>query len=112
MYEVEIVNDTDGYIRSIIELLRSYAKDSYAKEHVAPLVAQKSTLPNHLYEDMGFASRAEMHTYMSEHFPNLAAKKPKEIRWKKYLYDLIGKRAPACFNCPDEDLCHSCDKLN
>lgn len=52
---------------------------------------------NHLYQDLGFKSRVEMGKYMKCHFPKLAERKPLDKLWKKFIYDSIGRIAPACF---------------
>lgn len=76
---------------------------------LADVIAQKSTRMNHLYQDMGFKSRSEMSEFMARHYPKLAEKKPKEIRWKKFLYDCIEETAPACEYCKDIENCFSCE---
>ncbi len=92
----------------IFALLSEYAIDTSSRENEARLIAKKSVLMNHLYYDLGFKNRKEMHAFMTKHFPSLAAKKPKEKLWKKYLYDLIGEIAPACYECGDQDGCFKC----
>lgn len=88
--------------------LQNYAADEMAREHIAPFIAQKSLEMNHLYEDLGFKSRSQMGAYMAFHFPKLAKIKPKEKLWKKFIYDEIGKVAPACVSCKDQEHCFSC----
>jgi len=92
----------------IKELLVTHAVDSYSREELAPLVAMKSLEMNHLYEDLGMNSRTEMGKFMSKHFPTLASSKPKDKLWKKFLYDSIGKIAPACAECDDQITCFTC----
>lgn len=89
-------------------LLTGYAVNDYAATVLAPMVARRSLEMNHLYEDMGFASRTEMGKFMAKNFPELAAEKPKEKLWKKYLYDRIGSIAPACATCDDQLTCFRC----
>ena len=89
-------------------LLVSHAADSYATDTIAPMVALKSLEMNHLYEDLGMQSRTEMGKFMARHFPTLAENKPKDKLWKKYLYDLIGRVAPACATCDDQVTCFAC----
>lgn len=92
----------------VISFLQQYAKDEYASNHIAPLVAKKSLLQNHLYQDLGFSNRTQMGNFMKEHFPTLAIKKPKDKLWKKFIYDSIGEVAPACATCSDSQFCFSC----
>ena len=92
----------------VLELLASHAVDEYAKDTIAPLVAEKSLLMNHLYQDLALNNRIEMGKFMKKHFPTLASKKPQDKLWKKYIYDEIGKIAPACASCSDQVNCFSC----
>ncbi len=92
----------------IRELLQKHAINGNAKYILAPLVAQRSLLMNHLYEDIGFRSRSEMGRFMKKNFPVLAAKRPADKLWKKFLYDEIGKVAPACATCDDQHNCFKC----
>jgi len=89
-------------------LLVAYAVNDHARTVLAPLVARRSLEMNHLYEDLGFKSRTEMGAFMKKNFPKLAADKPKEKLWKKYLYDRIGAIAPACATCDDQLTCFRC----
>lgn len=92
----------------IRELLQQHAINGNAKYILAPLVAQKSLLMNHLYEDIGFRSRTEMGKFMKKNFPLLAVKKPRDKLWKKFLYDEIDRVAPACATCDDQLTCFRC----
>ena len=92
----------------VTEFLQLYAKDDYAKDKMAPLVAQKSLEANHLYQDLGFKNRIEMGKFMQVYFPTLADIKPKEKLWKKYIYDSIDEIAPACATCSDQVNCFVC----
>lgn len=92
----------------ITTLLQRYAVDEHAREELAPWIAAKSLEMHHMYEDLGFESRTQMGKFMKEHFYELAMKKPKDKLWKKFLYDEIGKIAPACADCNDQLTCFSC----
>ncbi len=94
--------------KQILELLQFHANDIYAKDELAPLIAKTSLEMGHLYSDLGLASRKEMGELMSKNFTSLAKLKPDDIRWKKYLYDCIGKTAPACATCGDISNCFNC----
>lgn len=100
--------DVEILEQKVTKLLQSYALNEYSFKHIAPLVAKTSLMPNHLYEDLGFQSRTQMGKFMALHFPQLARNKPKEVLWKKYIYDLIGEVAPACESCEDSVTCFSC----
>jgi nitrogen fixation protein NifQ len=94
--------------RDVMEFLQSYAKNRYAKYVIAPHIAAMSLKENHLYQDLGFTNRVQMGRYMKCHFPKLAEKKPVDKLWKKFIYDSIGKVAPACFTCKDQSNCFAC----
>jgi len=94
--------------QKVTQFLQLYAKDDYAKNSVAPLVATTSLLKNHLYQDLGFKNRVEMGRFMSLHFPKLDALKPKEKLWKKFIYDSIDEIAPACETCDTKESCFGC----
>jgi nitrogen fixation protein NifQ len=92
----------------VLKLLQEHANDDFSKNHLAPLIAKTSLQLGHLYSDLGLKSRKEMGELMSKHFSSLAILKPEAIRWKKYLYDCIGKTAPACATCLDISNCFNC----
>jgi nitrogen fixation protein NifQ len=102
------MRDLDLMEKEVLELLIKHANDDYAKNELAPLIAKTSILMGHLYSDLGLASREEMGKLMSANFSSLAILKPSEVRWKKYLYDCIGKTAPACAKCTDISNCFHC----
>jgi nitrogen fixation protein NifQ len=105
--ETKIVQRTnlDTLEYKVTYFLQSYAKDNYAKDEIAPHIAQKSLEMNHLYQDLGFKNRIQMGKYMNEHFPKLAELKPAQKLWKKFIYDSINEVAPACEDCKDQITC-------
>jgi nitrogen fixation protein NifQ len=67
---------------------------------------------NHLWEDLGLWSRADLSRLMNHNFPGLAAKNTRDMKWKKFLYKQLCLeegiyvcRAPSCEVCKDYDLC-------
>ena len=99
-----MMNDHD----MILELLKKYATNDKARLF-AHMIAKKAFGQRHLYEDLGFESRVLYNEHMTELYPELANEKPKNIRWKKFLFDKINSIAPACTKCDDQALCHGCD---
>ena len=95
--------------REVMLFLQSYAKNRYSKYVIAPHIASMSLQRNHLYQAMGFKSRVQMGKYMKCHFPELAHQKPVDKLWKKFIYDSIGKIAPYCFTCKDQNNCFACE---
>lgn len=102
------MNEYDVMRTEIENFLKKYAIDDEARYVIAPKVAATSLEMNHLYQDLGFKNRIEMGQYMKRYFPHLAEIKPKEKLWKKFLYDSIGKVAPACARCDDQIHCFTC----
>jgi nitrogen fixation protein NifQ len=92
----------------VYELLHSYGVNAFAQNVLSRWVAYESLKMNHLYQDLGFKSRTQMAAFMKKNFPLFAAKKPKEKLWKKYIYDEIGRVAPACASCDDMMNCFKC----
>lgn len=103
-----MIEEHNTMYQGVRKLLVEHAVDNNAKIVLAPKVASTSLLMNHLYEDLGFQSRTEMGKFMKLNFPTLAAQKPKDKLWKKYLYDCIGEVAPACMTCNDQLTCFAC----
>ena len=92
----------------VFMLLHGYGVNAFAQNVLARWVAYESLKANHLYQDLGFKSRTQMAAFMKKNFPEFAAKKPKEKLWKKFIYDEIGRVAPACANCDDMATCFKC----
>lgn len=103
------MNELELMEEEVLSLLQKNANDDFAKNSLAPWIAKTSLKMGHLYSDLGLISRKEMGRLMSANFTPLAQKKPNDIRWKKYLYDCIGKTAPACASCKDLTNCFSCE---
>lgn len=66
----------------------------------------------HLWQDLQFASRAELSALMRLWFPGLVAKNHGDMKWKKFLYKQLCEReelfickAPSCAVCSDRPLC-------
>ena len=95
----------------LFKLLKEYAVTDEGLGSIAEQIVEKAFWMGHLYSDMGYSSRVELHRFMSLHYPVLAAKKPPQTRWKKFLFDEIGFVAPACLECKDFSDCHKCDLL-
>jgi len=68
---------------------------------------------NHLWEDMGFNTRADLSRFMQTFFPQLAEKNTQNMKWKKFIYkqmclaEEIGYtcRSPSCEVCTDYQQC-------
>ena len=61
---------------------------------------------NHLWEDLGLFDRRDLNQLMHAHFPDLAARNSRDMKWKKFLYKQLCERegiiacpAPSCDEC-------------
>jgi nitrogen fixation protein NifQ len=104
----DTVSELETMCTELESFLCQYAIDDEARRVISPLIARKSLEMNHLYQDLGFKNRIEMGQFMARHFPRLAQLKPKDKLWKKFLYDAIGRIAPACATCHDQEHCFTC----
>lgn len=76
------------------------------------MIARRCQRPNHLWQDLGLASRGELSRLMQRHFPRLAERNSNDMKWKKYFYRMMcsseGFRlcaAPVCNECDDFEDC-------
>ncbi len=83
-----------------------------ARNWLVAIVARRSMRDDHLWQDLGLFSRAELGRLLARHFPALHAGNVNNMRWKKYFYrricDLEGFSlcsAPHCSVCKDFASC-------
>lgn len=96
-------------IADVAALLEEFADDQTPPTHdLIARIAVASMGPQHLWEDLGLASRAELNALMQRHFPRLKALNSGNMRWKKFLYRMLCERAevPIC-RSPH---CEACDE--
>lgn len=79
---------------------------------IAEAVAVACLGDNHLWQDLQFASRAELTALMRRWFPALVAKNHADMKWKKFLYrqlcereEVFVCRSPSCAVCCDHAQC-------
>jgi nitrogen fixation protein NifQ len=67
---------------------------------------------DHLWQDLGLASRVDLSRLMTHNFPALAAKNGRDMKWKKFLYKQLCDReavqvcrSPSCEVCADYAKC-------
>lgn len=67
---------------------------------------------DHLWRDLGLATRSELSDLLTLFFPGLAAKNSKDMKWKKFFYKQLCEqeggyvcRAPSCEQCAAYDDC-------
>lgn len=84
-----------------------------AAQPMAQIVAEVALAFNHLWEDLGLDSRAELGRLMSDCFPQLVVQNVHHMRWKKFFYRQrclqsqgeIVCRSPSCDECLERSLC-------
>lgn len=93
-------------------LLDHRAGRSPAEAWIATIVATACAGADHLWQDLGFTSRAELSQLMQVNFPALAALNSGDMKWKKFLYRQFCSRegiyvcpAPSCGVCTDFAKC-------
>jgi nitrogen fixation protein NifQ len=100
--------------RCLRELLaRSTSEGNAFEQALSFLVARRCQRPNHLWQDLGLRNRRELSWLMERHFPALAQRNQKDMKWKKFLYRVICRdegfsicTAPTCTECSDFDNCY------
>lgn len=93
-------------------LLSECAEGSPILRLLAAIVARRAMEPNHLWQDLGLPSRADLRLLMEKAFPALAARNDANMRWKKFFYRELCERegfvlctAPSCGVCTDFSEC-------
>ncbi|MDX9944154.1 MAG: nitrogen fixation protein NifQ [Azonexus sp.] len=89
---------------------RAHARDSEC--WMIDILATACVGRDHLWQDLGFASRDELTRLMWLNFPALARNNTGDMKWKKFLYRQFCARegiyvcpAPSCGVCADHALC-------
>ena len=97
--------------------LQKLLLDHRAGEHdselwMADIVATACAGRDHLWQDLGLASRDELTRLMQVNFPELAKSNTGDMKWKKFLYRQFCSRegiyvcpAPSCGVCADHAKC-------
>lgn len=74
---------------------------------MAAIVAAACLGGDHLWRDLGLASRLDLHELLMHNFPHLAMRNTQDMRWKKFFYKQLCEqdggyvcRAPSCAQCP------------
>ncbi|PWC10747.1 nitrogen fixation protein NifQ [Brenneria corticis] len=99
----------------LADWLRQYMAPDAAPMH--QLVAGASMGFNHLWQDLGLSSRAELREMMATCFAPLIAMNANNMRWKKFFYRQVclaqeGElicRSPSCESCSEIALCFSAE---
>ncbi|WP_242390500.1 nitrogen fixation protein NifQ [Pararhodospirillum photometricum] len=93
-------------------LLAGRAHGTPEEEWLATILARRSLLPNHLWQDLGLRSRSDLSTLLTRHFTPLARRNTKNMKWKKFFYrelcqqdGILVCKSPLCDACSDYSAC-------
>jgi nitrogen fixation protein NifQ len=93
-------------------MLLNKAGESPSEVWMAQSVAVGCLGSDHLWQDLGLWSRADLSQLMRRNFPALAARNVRDMKWKRFLYKQLCEaegiyicRAPSCEICIDYDAC-------
>ena len=103
----------DSEYADIVALLMDYRVDDSAETlRLCQAIATAAMDENHLWQDMGLASREELSALLQAHFPALVARNVGDMKWKKFFYRQLCERAgvpicksPHCAECSDYGCC-------
>lgn len=79
---------------------------------LAAMVARRSLRPDHLWQDLGLASRSDLSGLLLRHFHPLASRNVRDMKWKKFFYrqmcedeGIVLCKSPVCDTCTDFAIC-------
>lgn len=94
-------------------LLDGRAKGTEVEDWLAHVVARRSLKPEHLWISLGLRNRRELSDMLFRHFPAVAARNVRGMRWKKFFYremcqaeGVYACKSPVCDTCPDFGECY------
>lgn len=106
-------DDTIDEFDDLVELLLDHrASLDPSVDWLAHAIATASMEGNHLWQDLGLPDRGVLNALLRRHFPALAAKNVGDMKWKKFFYRELCKRAevlvcksPVCSACVNYAKC-------
>jgi len=104
------IADEESSLRDILWM--NSAEASMIERLLARMIARRCMRPNHLWQDLGLGHRRELNQLMRRHFPRLAERNNRDMKWKKFFYRMMCSStgyslclAPVCSECDDFDTC-------
>jgi len=105
-------DEVDDLMALLLEHADWSAGSKAEVDHMAWLLASASLGDQHLWQDLGLPSRAELSALIERWFPALAARNVDNMRWKKFFYrqlclkeDVLICKSPTCADCTDHGEC-------
>lgn len=84
-----------------------------AAQWLAAMVARRSLRPDHLWQDLGLATRGDLTGLLHRHFLPLAVRNVRDMKWKKFFYRQMCEdegvkicKSPVCDTCTDFSACY------
>lgn len=107
-------DDEEVMVRAL--LIENCSFDGPVGPWLAGILARRALEPNHLWEDLGLATRPDLSKLLLRHFGAIAGKNTRNMRWKKFLYRSLCEAegfsmcpSPTCDACPEFDICYGDD---
>jgi nitrogen fixation protein NifQ len=102
----------------VLALLLEHAADQDAPTlRLAQMIATACMGDNHLWQDLGLPSRQVLSDLMRENFPGLFLANSSNMRWKKFFYRELCRRAeiaicrsPSCAVCSEIAVCFGAEE--
>ena len=93
-------------------LLDGRRHGSEIEDWLARIVVRRSLRPGHLWRSLGLRNRKELSDLLHRHFPTLAERNTRGMRWKKFFYRELCQaegvyicKSPVCDVCADFNEC-------
>ena len=93
-------------------LLSGRREGTDVEEWFARIVVRRSLCPGHLWHSLGLNTRKELSDLLYRHFPTVAERNTRNMRWKKFFYREMCQaegvylcKSPVCDVCPDFTEC-------
>jgi nitrogen fixation protein NifQ len=105
------VDEEELMLRDLLLRNRTIASD--INVWLAHIIARRLMEPSHLWEDLGLIARGDLTRLFNRHFPELAAKNTRNMRWKRFLYRSLCEAegfsmcpSPTCDACTEFHICY------
>ncbi|WP_459990907.1 nitrogen fixation protein NifQ [Methylosoma difficile] len=102
----------------LVRLLQNHANaDVLETDWMIAIIVAGCLGSDHLWQDLGLWSRAQLSAMLNHNFPALAVKNDKDMKWKKFIYKQLCEaegiyvcRAPSCEVCIDYPKCFGAEE--
>jgi nitrogen fixation protein NifQ len=91
---------------------RHRADETRETDWLIDMLARRSMSANHLWQDLGLHSRAELNRLIASRLPELFARNAQNMKWKKFFFRCLCElegftlcAAPSCGECSDYNAC-------